>query len=122
MGQASLYLRNTREGFLHYCPGCDGVHEISIRRRPDNTGIVWDFNGDVNRPTFSPSVKVTYNGRDADADRGDGYRAPAACCHYFLRGGVIEFCSDSTHSLAGQTVPLPELPDRFKDGAFHVPE
>lgn len=36
-------------------------------------------------------------------------------CHSFVRDGKIEFLSDSTHKLAGQTVDLPPLPDWLKD-------
>lgn len=32
-------------------------------------------------------------------------------CHYFIRGGKIEFCGDSTHNLSGQTVDLPDIPE-----------
>jgi hypothetical protein len=31
-------------------------------------------------------------------------------CHYFIRAGKIEFCGDSPHNLAGQTVDLPDWP------------
>jgi hypothetical protein len=31
-------------------------------------------------------------------------------CHSFVRESRIEFLTDSTHELAGQTVDLPELP------------
>jgi hypothetical protein len=30
-------------------------------------------------------------------------------CHSFVRDGRIEFLSDSTHHLSGQTVELPEV-------------
>jgi hypothetical protein len=39
---------------------------------------------------------------------GDGYRC--LVCHSFVTEGRIEFLSDSTHELAGQTVPIPEWP------------
>lgn len=32
-------------------------------------------------------------------------------CHSFLRAGVFEFLADSTHSLAGQSIPMPDLPE-----------
>lgn len=31
-------------------------------------------------------------------------------CHSFVTDGRIQFLSDCTHSLAGQTVDLPEMP------------
>jgi len=33
---------------------------------------------------------------------------PPEHCHSFIRDGQIEFCSDSTHELAGKTVRLLE--------------
>ena len=54
----------------------------------------WSYNGDPERPTFSPSVKTTH---------GRGERVN----HYFVRDGWIDFCPDSTHGLAGQSVELP---------------
>ncbi|BAS10570.1 hypothetical protein AHiyo4_39920 [Arthrobacter sp. Hiyo4] len=35
-------------------------------------------------------------------------------CHSFVRNGHIEFLSDSTHELAGQTMALPPLPEWLK--------
>ncbi len=37
---------------------------------------------------------------------GDG--APPAICHSFVTDGRIQFLSDCTHPLAGQTVDIPE--------------
>lgn len=107
MSQVSKVLRNGDGMYSHWCPGCERMHYINTEA---DGGPVWSFDGNVEQPTFGPSVKVTYNGPDAGQQR-DGSRAPAACCHYFIRAGQIEFCSDSTHSLAGQTVPMPELPN-----------
>lgn len=82
-------------GWTLWCPGCEQRHVIP-------TGALdWTFNGDTERPTFSPSVKHTWT---------HGEQREPRCCHYFIKDGAIEFCSDSTHSLAGQTVPLSELP------------
>jgi hypothetical protein len=36
-------------------------------------------------------------------------------CHYFLQDGALQYCGDSTHGLAGKTVPLPELPPEHRD-------
>lgn len=71
-----------------HCPGCDSVHGVDSTR--------WTFNGDANRPTISPSILCTWQPRP---DR----------CHSFVRDGRIEFLSDCTHALAGQTVDLPEF-------------
>jgi hypothetical protein len=61
----------------------------------------WDFDGDLEAPTLSPSIKTTpYDG---------------SVCHSFLRNGVFEFLGDCTHSLKGQHVPMPDLPDWVVD-------
>jgi hypothetical protein len=76
----------------HLCPGCKMLHRINVNAPNENTGARWSWNGDVDRPTFHPSVNIS-NGQ----------------CHYFIRDGMIEFCTDTRHSLSGQTVPLPDV-------------
>lgn len=107
MGQINDRLRRAQHGYGHYCPGCEGMHII-----PDT----WEFDGNLDKPTFSPSVKIEYNDRDAGTRRlpGPG-RSPYRTCHYFLRAGELRFCGDSTHPLSGKTVPLPPLPDWLRD-------
>lgn len=112
MSQISPKLRRGTSFYAHWCPGCEGMHVIYD---------TWGFNGDVNAPTFTPSVKITYSGKDAGEKRDDDDRAPAKCCHYILTGGVINFCGDCTHPLVGKSVPLPDLPehrqgDKWSDG------
>jgi hypothetical protein len=77
--------------FLHWCPGCEQLHLINIEK-PNRLGAIWSFDGNLDLPTFNPSINHI------------GY------CHYFIRSGNIEFCSDSKHQYAGQTIPLPPFP------------
>ena len=65
----------------------------------------WAWNGDPLRPTFQPSVLVTYDGADAGQDG-----APPRVCHCFVVDGQMQMLSDCTHALAGQTVPIPAWP------------
>ncbi|NBW17017.1 MAG: ammonia monooxygenase [Caulobacteraceae bacterium] len=83
------------------CPGCDGPHMLPVHgeSRPN-----WAFNGYYERPTLSPSILVTYNGKDADTPEG----CPSVC-HSFVTDGRIQFLDDCTHALRGQTVDLPEI-------------
>lgn len=112
MGALSPVLRNAEGGrVLFWCPGCDGPHAVWI----EGPGAVWSWDKDVLRPTFAPSILVSYNGPDAGRDRPGGGKAPPARCHSFVRGGQILFCGDSTHALAGQTVPLPEWPKEYQE-------
>jgi hypothetical protein len=91
-----------------YCPGCDDVHGIS--HGPGH----WTWNGDLDRPTFSPSVLVsgTQWKPDAGFHKPNHHVAPGerTVCHSFVTDGRIQFLGDCTHILAGQTVDLPEWP------------
>lgn len=86
-------------GYIVMCPGCGHGHLFNTVPSPNGIGgpkPVWSFNGDMDRPTFSPSMLV----RSVDAD------LKPTRCHSFVRDGRIEFLSDCGHSLAGQTVEL----------------
>ena len=79
----------------------------------------WSFNGNVERPTFTPSVKITGKQRITDG-LANGNAAPTGkaldgCCHYILTDGVLNFCGDCTHALVGKSVPLPPLPQGVTD-------
>lgn len=106
-------MANHKLGF--WCPGCEELHAVRVAPGPDP----WGFNGDYDRPTFTPSVLVT--GRDFtpagraayEAWCAAGYPKPApefeaadSRCHSFVRDGSIQFLGDCTHALAGRTVQL----------------
>lgn len=94
-------------GVYFHCPGCDRTH--SIWTKPSRPGGGWTFNGDIERPTFTPSVLVTYGGRDADGkDVGFG-PGPPSRCHSFVTDGRIQFLADCSHALAGQSVNMEDL-------------
>lgn len=120
MGQASAFLRNTEDGFTHWCPGCMSSHFIPVGAE---MGPNWGFNGNVDAPSFTPSVRIGGNKLVRDAEgkwTGEWERDAAgnlipAVCHYFITDGKILFCSDSTHALSGQTIPLPALPSELMD-------
>lgn len=62
----------------------------------------WQFDGDVNRPTFTPSFRQMGNGE-------------ITRCHYNVTKGQLIFHADSPHSLAGQIVPMPSIPADLAD-------
>ena len=109
MSAAGKFLRNLgAQGHAHWCPGCGEAHRIPS---------TWNFNGDLEKPSFTPSVKITGKQRvivdgewTGEWRRGPDGKALDWCCHYFVTAGSIQFCGDSTHALSGQTVPLPEWP------------
>lgn len=94
------------------CPGCGKDHCLPIK----GPGA-WGFNGDASKPTLTPSilangvkVKIGPDGKwDGEFERGpDGEPLPSVC-HSFVTDGRIQFLMDCNHSLAGQTVDLPEV-------------
>jgi hypothetical protein len=100
MSALSAVLRGAEGGqLLFWCPGCHSVHHI---QHGSGSGPRWTWNGNAERPTFTPSVLVTYNGADAGVDG-----APPRVCHSYVTDGRIQFLGDCTHALAGQTVDLP---------------
>lgn len=83
-----------------WCPGCEMPHMIWVSK-PNPNGAQWRWNQDPHKPTFSPSILLKLPG---------GY-----VCHSFLEDGVWRYLADCTHKLAGQTVPLPDLPRWVSD-------
>lgn len=93
----SRVLATSDEGSLWFeCPGCKMSHRIM---HGEGAGPRWGWNGNAEAPTFTPSVLVRYNW---------GVEQKAVVCHSFVTDGRIQFLSDCTHELAGQTVDLPE--------------
>ena len=84
--------RRTENGFLYifYCPGCHQDHTFDVR--PGQ----WEFDGDWENPTFSPSLNLLPQG---------------GSCHLFVRNGIIEYLNDCRHHLCGQNVPMEEIPE-----------
>lgn len=83
-----------------WCPGCNDAHQVVVE---SPTG--WGFNGDLEYPTFTPSVLVRY-GHLPDG----GPMGTDPICHSFVTDGRIQFLGDCTHALAGQNVALPPWP------------
>ncbi len=101
MSAISRKLRSVEGGrLMFWCPGCDGAHQVGVG---EGAGPRWGYNGNPEAPTFTPSVLVSYDGPDAGRDE-----APPVICHSFVTDGRIQFLSDCTHALAGQTVDLPD--------------
>lgn len=87
---------------MFVCPGCvaggpegyAGVHALPVNVTEDIGKPSWTWDGNLETPTLSPSIL------------SQGY----CRCHSFLRNGVFEFLDDCDHPLAGQKVPIPDLP------------
>lgn len=99
------------------CPGCNGLHRF-ILSNEDGTipdGPVWEWDGNLDQPTFSPSllcIDTTFYAAERDENE---YRVMVGSgnCHSFVRAGRWEFLGDSGHHLAGQSVDMVPLPDWF---------
>jgi hypothetical protein len=100
------FCRLNDEHVAFNCPGCECGHLIRI----SGAHPCWDWNGDLVNPTLSPSIRVTYPANPDALEQFKEWRIER-CCHSFVRDGKIEYCADSTHALAGQTVELPDWDD-----------
>lgn len=90
------------------CPACKETHQI---RTPP-----WTFNGDDCAPTFRASILVA--GKQIKRDENGHWKGEYIrnangdpldrICHSFVTDGKIEYLSDCTHKMAGQTVELPD--------------
>jgi len=76
--------------WIWFCPACGFNHHFFGDGR-------WTFNGDFDRPTFSPSLLVT---------PAEGWKHR---CHTFVQNGQIQYCGDCDHAMAGQTVEMVDI-------------
>jgi hypothetical protein len=126
MGRLSAKLRSMEGGIGFWCPGCDEVHAVKT-----NGDHAWQWDGNVDAPTISPSILITSGHYVSTHKTGDscwcsfnekrkaeGKSTPFKCsrCHTFVKAGQIEFLGDCTHALAGKTVPIPDWP--YAEGEY----
>lgn len=99
-----------------WCEGCGSAHAFHTEQTNRRLGAIWKFNGNMVAPTFTPSMLVK-SGHYVDGKRPcwcDYHKKPDAkpdaptcfICHSFVTDGKMQFLSDCTHELAGQTVRL----------------
>ena len=103
--------------FLFFCPGCKCGHGVWTTNR-NGVGANWTFNGNMEKPTFSPSILIRshmWTPPVTPENMAEWDKAPwpqtkvETVCHSFVRDGMIQFLGDCTHELKGQTVPLPDF-------------
>ncbi len=99
------------KALMFVCPGCAEGRRSGVHMLPVNFGGLanpvspaWDWDGKFGTPTLGPSILSHIEPYE------EGTGKPLGVCHSFLREGIFEFLSDCTHSLAGQHVPIPDLP------------
>ena len=104
---------------MFFCPGCGERHRVTVGEGPRPR---WGWNGSGDAPTFTPSILVTSghfvqpNGKHCDKSGDPDWPCDCICCHSFVTDGRIQFLSDCTHALAGQTVDLPDWPATTNSG------
>ena len=86
---------NERQGYIFHCPACGHSHVFYTVRQRLN-GPLWHFNGNMERPTFRPSLLVNKDLSNKSVPR----------CHIFVTGGRIQYLNDCTHEFAGKTIEM----------------
>lgn len=81
-----------KEGYQYWfwCPGCDEAHAFTIPP--------WTFNGDLEKPTFTPSLLCNQS-------------RPEVRCHLIMTDGKIHYCGDCFHSMKNMVVDMVDVPD-----------
>lgn len=94
-------------GYSHWCAGCRCVHTFHVV----GPGPVWTFNGNMEKPTFSPSMRYFIPARKDVV--GKIIESEVTLCHYFLTDGEIDYLADSSdHELRGKH-PLQPIPENY---------
>ena len=88
-----------------YCPACERAHRFIVENE-ENPEHCWEFSGELDWPTFRPSLLVNcgplkLGGRDE-------------VCHSYLRNGVWRYLGDSTHKLANHHTPMVDFPENYR--------
>lgn len=109
-------------GYKIICLGCDEEHLLYTN--PSYGDITWGFNGDIEKPTFNPSLLIrtgchisnhktdhcwcTYNKECIEkGEKPTSFKCKT--CHTFITDGKIQYLTDCSHKLAGQTIELPNF-------------
>jgi hypothetical protein len=64
-------------------------------------GNWWTFDGNFESPTITPSLLISTTDKD---------RKEHTLCHVVVTAGMLNFCADSAHELAGKVVPMEDFP------------
>lgn len=106
---------------LIMCEGC-GVRHMIATKHPEIWTHNWGFNGDLEAPSFTPSVKIRWPewiGGEAFEEfttfetacrtTKDPSKWKIHCCHFVITRGVIAFQGDCTHELMNHNRQLPNI-------------
>ena len=112
-------VRTTASNIGHWCPHCNEVHFFRISRPEGTNYPVWKFDGNIETPTFTPSMRISepVYGKSTIEKQPDGsYRKVnwKTICHYNLTAGIVKFHGDGPHGR--KNVPLQDIPEAWFKG------
>lgn len=90
-----LGVSNEPGKYVFQCPGCESSHWFNV---DPSKSPCWTYNGDPDKPTVRASILV----------QGHLGANNYGTCHSFVTDGRIQYLNDCTHSLAGQTIEIPD--------------
>lgn len=86
------------DSYLFWCPACQRGHNFRVlvpgKANPDVRVPVWEFDGNIFKPTFTPSLRYLSDPK----------------CHVNVTAGRIIFHNDSP-KMAGEQVDMVKFPD-----------
>jgi hypothetical protein len=103
---------------MFWCPACKCGHGVWTSQPNGHTGAVWTFDGNFEAPTISPSIlicvkmavpPVTPENLDEWKLKPWPQTETEKRCHTVISVGIINYCSDCTHELAGKSIPMEEF-------------
>jgi len=68
----------------------------------------WKFNGDINKPTFIPSLRLSINDDPNDKNK------MRTVCHLTITDGKIFYHNDNPHEYVNKTVNMVDFPENYQ--------
>jgi len=96
---------NREHEYLFNCPGCKNWHRFHSGGVEAPNKPQWEFDGNMDKPTLSPSYLTWHGGTGADGKWNDRHYV----CHSFIKNGMIQFLGDCTHELKNKTIELLDI-------------
>lgn len=92
-------LRCKGDYVMFHCPACKHAHVVTFQ----NHTMPWSWNGNIERPTITPSLKIS-----ECSEKGEPIRV---ICHLNVTDGMLVYHIDSSHEFAGKTIPMVDWPE-----------
>lgn len=89
-------------GYVFRCLGCGEIHQVAVQPHENENGESWTFNGDLEKPTFNPSIVNRWESQPSTT------KLPKRCHLYIVNGNIL-YLFDCTHDKAGEVVEIPEI-------------